>query len=182
MSSEVYTKEYYANQRDKLICYIHKSGKTLEEIGLIVSITKERIRQILAENSVSASEGGFRKKCQTVELERIQRRNDQYLKSHGMTWDKWNSIPIDLRRQFVATKRYARTLQSEFKLSFNEWYEIWAKSGKLNERGICGYVLARKDKTGGFTPDNLHIVDARSDRRDTQVQSWTRRRNAKNIR
>ena len=49
-----------------------------------------------------------------------------------------------------------------FDLTFEEWLDVWTKSGLIRERGRTRNeaVMGRKDKTGSFTKDNVEIVRA----------------------
>ena len=49
-----------------------------------------------------------------------------------------------------------------FDLTFEEWLDVWTKSGLIRERGRTRNeaVMGRKDKTGPFAVDNVEIVRA----------------------
>ena len=49
-----------------------------------------------------------------------------------------------------------------FELTFEEWLDVWTRSGLIKERGRTrnGAVMGRKDKTGAFTTANVEITRA----------------------
>lgn len=83
-----------------------------------------------------------------------------------------------MRVQFLDQRKNARLYgKKEWTLIFADWLEIWIESGHWHERGHHknGYVLAMKDKRGGFTKDNVHVVTLKENSRATQNQRWQSR-------
>jgi hypothetical protein len=46
----------------------------------------------------------------------------------------------------------------EFALTFEQWFEIWTKSGHLKDRGVPGYCMMRHGGKGAFAVGNVSIV------------------------
>lgn len=75
------------------------------------------------------------------------------------------ALRLERERQWIATpkgkysihKRKARQRGIEFKLSFDEWWDIWQTSGKWNERGQTGYCMCRNKDEGAYETDNVRI-------------------------
>lgn len=64
------------------------------------------------------------------------------------------------RSQFFDQRVSARWRGIEFKLSFDEWWEIWQKSGHWQERGrgVDKYCMARIGDKGAYEVGNVKIV------------------------
>lgn len=59
------------------------------------------------------------------------------------------------QQKWMATKRGIA-----WKLTFEQWYDIWEKSGRWNERGrkFGQYVMARYGDVGPYSVNNIHII------------------------
>ena len=44
-----------------------------------------------------------------------------------------------------------------FEITFEEWYDIWMKSGHWEERGRSGYVMTRYNDIGPYAVGNVEI-------------------------
>lgn len=57
-----------------------------------------------------------------------------------------------------------RGITIEFKLTFDEWLDIWLASGHIDQAGRASsrYVMARKDLDQHYTPENTHIVTSQA--------------------
>lgn len=67
---------------------------------------------------------------------------------------KWIRTPKGI---FSVQKRKAKQRNIEWKLSFDEWWDLWQRSGKWNGRGVSGYVMCRNGDTGPYSIDNVRI-------------------------
>ena len=65
----------------------------------------------------------------------------------------------DLKSRFNVQRTHARIRGIEWKLTFDEWLDIWQSSGKLHLRGRTQgqYVMCRKGDTGPYSIDNVLI-------------------------
>ena len=63
------------------------------------------------------------------------------------------------RAKYVCQKQNARRRGISFRLTFEEWMQIWSDSGKLSERGCrrtC-YVMSRYNDDGAYEVGNVFI-------------------------
>jgi hypothetical protein len=62
--------------------------------------------------------------------------------------------------RYVADKKNARSRNIDFALTFDEWWELWEKSGKWNLRGNRNgqFRLIRLDPRGSFCKNNVWIA------------------------
>ena len=55
-------------EREAVICSLYRDGKTLQEVGDVFGLTRERVRQILRRAGVSPTQGGVRKRSERSRL------------------------------------------------------------------------------------------------------------------
>jgi len=62
-------------------------------------------------------------------------------------------------KKYTDQKSKAKCRGIDFKLTFEEWYDIWQKSGKWDQRGIRKgqYVMSRYKDQGAYEIGNVHI-------------------------
>ena len=65
-----------------------------------------------------------------------------------------------LRRKFLTQRRAAKARGIPFRLTFEEWLEVWGASGHLHERGNepGQYVMARFGDEGPYEVGNVKII------------------------
>ena len=68
-------------------------------------------------------------------------------------------------------KSRARHSNIPFTLTFEEWYDIWLKSGHYEERGNgpTNYVMSRYGDKGGYEVGNVFIQTKSQNTKDAQV-------------
>lgn len=73
-------------------------------------------------------------------------------------------------------KKAAKKRGIEFLLTFDEWFAIWKKSGKLKFRGRCKgqYVMARPGDVGVYEVGNVKIVSVTENRLERRPEMATR--------
>lgn len=64
----------------------------------------------------------------------------------------------DFKKQYNAHKGSAKQRGIEFRLSYDQWLNIWLLSGKINQRGK--YVMCRYNDVGSYSVDNVFIDTA----------------------
>jgi hypothetical protein len=80
------------------------------------------------------------------------------------------------RRRFTAQRAHAKKRGISFEFTFDEWWNIWQKSGRWAERG-CGkgqYVMARFGDIGPYASNNVKIITIEENSREhalTQVHT-----------
>ena len=83
----------------------------------------------------------------------------------------------DIRQKYYVHKAGAKRRNIEFKLTFQEWYDIWQLSSKYNERGRAKgqYVMSRYNDTGSYEIDNVFIQTNSDNVRPAQLGNHTPR-------
>lgn len=76
--------------------------------------------------------------------------------THENDWYKaWRDQKSDAKRRGIP-----------FRLPYRDWLDIWAESGKLDQRGVNGYVMCRKDDRVGYERGNVRIAHYTENRDD----------------
>lgn len=152
---------------------LYRSGLTLQAIGDQFGVSRERIRQYVAEFGLSRLHGGRHvaaernaKKRFIAENKRRRERNKRYLAKYGYSKDELLKMcdgKLTNRHGPVIRFREARNVlkrYSEWTLTFREWWQVWERSGRWKERGKGrgNFVMARIDRSRGFCKGNVHIT------------------------
>lgn len=79
------------------------------------------------------------------------------------------SRELALRRKYYVQGMNACGRGILFKLTFEEWLQIWLESGHLRERGTGGdkYVMARNGDQGPYKVGNVRIVTCSQNSKET---------------
>lgn len=165
-------------------------GKTYLQIGKKMGLTTERIRQIIhmgcrMQNIHFDSKcgGGFKASI-LRDREKCKKRYYSFMPLYKCTrgeYDsikrkaKWNGHGEKIYLFFCQQKHNAKTRNIKFELSFPQWYELWDKSGKLNNRGRTTgkYVMARLRDNGAYCIENVEIIEAGQNHKDAwKYKNW----------
>lgn len=153
--------------------YYYKLYKnhTLQEIGDMEGISRERVRQVMAVLGVSAEDGIAYKRRQKRrkerEKEKQKKKDRQCKRSYGCTWEEFSKITGNdegisrdsrIVQMYHTHKRNAQRRHIKWELSLPEYYEIIAPH--LDNFGLrkSGLVLSRQDKRKGFTKNNTKLM------------------------
>ena len=177
-------------ERDQEIARLFtQENRTLESIGAIYGITRERVRQLLVRQGVENTDGSRSKSItgrRISELalrarkqqERMEASCSRYLDCSlhsfteitGRAWTTWDNAG-KLAHAYWEQKHNADFRKIEWELTFQEWVGMWEKSGKLalRGRGQGQYVMGRRNDFGPYSVENCIIIPAvenNSDRKE----------------
>lgn len=174
----------FSRCREEQFIALYKDGKTLEEIGAQFGITRERVRQVLKIARITKLDGGaaMRSFMNTHDkVAAIKSYQDamsaRHFAKYGCSKEFIDSISPLLRTntkhpvfKFRYQRNSANGRKQPWNLTFKEWWDIWAASGKWNERGRGGdlYCMARIGNLGAFEVGNVEIVSFKQNGRDYQ--------------
>ena len=157
--------------RNDSICTEFIGGKTTGELAKIYGISPQRICQILADNNVSASQGGRAVTLGVVKQYHIE-RDRCYMKKHGITYEDFKRlrkevspinghIPFNIYRE---TKRALKRKGVKVDMTFPDWWSLWEKSGLWKHYGNRDgqYVMVLKPRCHIFKVGNVEIIEFRS--------------------
>lgn len=156
-----------------------KEGRTLEEIGNLFGISRERIRQVLVmanllglETKGRATGGRVRSKIVREQEIRakVREREEARLRRHfGCSPEEFYKLnegksPWGKSRGrayvYFHQRRSMLHWGNEWKLNFPEWCKVWDESGEWHRRGrgIGAVCLARIDSNKPFELGNVAIM------------------------
>lgn len=165
-------------ERNKKMANMYAQGCTLESIGKQFGLTRERVRQILKKNGVTAKDGGasLRSSVSAEHKETIAaaKRDARSLEEYGLPYQEMrkhreSGAVAAFRRQRVNAVRRG----IEWKMTFAQWWAVWDASGQFPNRGrgIGKYVMARIRDGGCYEMGNVHIITAVENSREA-VDKW----------
>ena len=175
--------------RNAEICRLFQCGKTLQEVGDIFGITRERARQILAQQGLAAPDGGQHLRSKSRKAVRAALKDMWAQEKHGCTYQQYRSL-VDADRDkpayrrptlaYSLQKRNARTRGISWEMKLWDWWMVWQESGKWSERGRgTGYVMAREKDAGSYHKDNVSIITANQNIKDSYINKPYTTRNIK---
>ena len=169
-------KKAVTNPRDLDFIARYKRGETLQQIGSVHGITRERVRQRLAKYSILRNEGGAAVRADhnalLNSLQKEKDRSEKIDRSFMRLLGAPRSIIEDLTGikirgpwqkntptcAYLTQKRSARYRGIGWEFDFPSWWRIWQESGKWNERGRGpGYCMSRFGDSGPYHPENVYI-------------------------
>lgn len=165
-------------QRNQKMVHMHAQGCTLQSIGNQFGITRERVRQILFAQGVSAADGGVSLRASisrsTQEANRQATRDAKSIQKYGLP-----CLAMDEHRASGALNAFTRQRLNaaqraiHWGLSFVQWWSVWAASGNFESRGRGAgkYVMARIRDEGGYEMGNVHIISSVENSREA-VEKW----------
>jgi len=187
----------YHNKSDRMILRIGRARRyaemykslTLEEIAAKEGITRERVRQLIAEIGVTAIDGYTRKralsKSAACAVERVVQREAKCKRMYGCSWEDYKNLTgsnrllaanSKLSKLFIFHRNNARQLNREWSITLPEYAKI--VTPHINDVGLKrnSMVFTRKDSTLPFTFDNCHVVTLGQSSRDARGFEKARKR------
>lgn len=150
------------------MCNLIREGKTLQEVGDLYGVTRERVRQLIKRHGLTGADGIFVRAASrlryadhtpTRELSirakwGISREEYEAIKTvYGTSSDR--SSPL---RKYIEQRKNARVRGIQWGMTFADWWRIWQESGHWSERGRGqGYCMARWGDSGPYSPENVYI-------------------------
>lgn len=162
-------------ERAEAMVAMFTSGKTLQQIGDLFSVSRERVRQILKKHGgIVGRDGGHAKMAAEARAARKAEKERLCQEKHGCSLKQL----AELRRlgrvhrqnggsayttpiqAFVQQRSNARARGIEWNIKLWEWWTIWQQSGKWDQRGRGGdaFVMCRFKDEGAYEVGNVYIA------------------------
>lgn len=158
---------------------LYGEGKTLEQLGYFLGISRERVRQLFEREGVQREDGGASargaKRLGALQIKRIasQKKSEGKMeKIFQCSYEELTSIcgmPVNYSNigsrgstqlAYFQQKRNAAARGIAWEMSLPEWWKIWQDSGYWSSRGrgSHNYCMSRKNDQGAYCPTNVEIV------------------------
>lgn len=171
--------------RNLAIREMYKRGMTLAEIGGVVGVSRQRVQQIIScYYGMDASDGGRIVKGLKQFRPKADAEREKTLKAEAKFFDKFgcsvefvrclSSLAYTDKKHPIFKWRQQRTNARRrgipFCLTFKQWWDIWAESGKWDQRGRgFGYCMARYGDSGGYSVDNVYVCSCGENASDSYL-------------
>lgn len=170
--------------REIWMCCLFRGGKTLQEIGEMYNISRERVRQLLKRHGLDSSNGGMLVNSIESQAKKAkearERADNKSIRIYGCDRATFLRLMAGRKRAEKDSPAYLWSSQRnnakkrgiDWDLNFFDWMTIWNESGKWDQRGlgIGKYCMARKMDSGGYTADNVYITTCDDNVRDYQAR------------
>jgi DNA-binding CsgD family transcriptional regulator len=158
--------------REEIMEHLFRDGRTLESIGRLYELSRERIRQILNRRGVTAEEGGGRVKSDRLRETRWHmrksKRDERCQKHYQCSYEVALSVNGGRNlsdssspcKAYRDQRRSAASRGIEWQFTLPEWWKEWQLSGKwpIRGRGKYAYCMSRKGDNGAYAPGNVSII------------------------
>lgn len=164
-----------AISRAEVMASMYKGGKTLDEIGKLHGITRERVRQLIKKHcGMTAADGGQTTKSQRRREAAKAKKDAASFVKNGCSYDDYMSL-VKIGREVMASganwgrtpvgafnsqRQNAKSRGISWSIKLWEWWQIWQQSGKWEERGRGKgkYVMCRFGDVGAYEAGNVYIA------------------------
>lgn len=168
-------------QRAENWAAMYHAGLTLQQIGDRSGVSRERVRQVLRRIKVASHEGGAAMR-KTARVDGKRAAREDRARRQGVSLATLEILRANgATRAFSSQRRNARARGIAWRLTLGQWWDIWAKSGKWEQRGRekGQYVLARYRDQDAYEPFNVWVCLGSENIRE--ARSHTKRRRGDNI-
>lgn len=157
------------DKRDAEIVRLYtQEAQTMEQIGDLFNVNKERIRQILNCHNITKHDGGasLRRAIanQSKDADKQAAKKKRCLRLYGCTPEErdnygWHARSGTLTYKYKVFKHNCINRKIVFKLTLLEWIEIWMQSNHLAEMGTGKgrYYMTTIDKSQGYIYANTIV-------------------------
>jgi DNA-binding CsgD family transcriptional regulator len=171
---------------------LYRYGITLEEIGRVFALSRERIRQILASRGVHREEGGYRiQSAQAAQARwnlRKELKDQRCQKFYGCSYE--TALEINSGRNLSCSRSPAKAYTMQRKsaaergigwgFDLPSWWAVWQQSGRWGQRGRgkSGYCMSRIGDDGAYKPGNVQIITISKNSSESYITkpAWMRRK------
>lgn len=181
-----------AESRARQMIDAYSAGLSLEKIGEIHGVTRERVRQIISKRGVTRFDGGSSIRAEAKKAARtfriVANRDERCMRVYGCLYSGLETLlgkGVQLTsnkaaKAYVHQKRNSDKRGIEFSLTFPQWWAVWQKSGKWEQRGRGqGYVMARTGDVGSYSVGNVYICTQSQNSKDSYIKTPASIRTAK---
>lgn len=143
---------------------MYRLGLTLQAIGDVYGLTRERIRQRIVPFGIRRCDGGRFIAQQWQRAARAAKeevRDAKYMKAFGLTYAKIVELrALGVPRIYRAQYHNALRRGIEWQFTLSDRWAVWVTSGRWTQRGRGKgrYVMSRLNDSGPYSSDNVRII------------------------
>ncbi|HEY9145651.1 MAG TPA: sigma factor-like helix-turn-helix DNA-binding protein [Thiobacillus sp.] len=163
---------------------LYRAGKTLEQVGQLYGMTRERVRQIIAAAGITRADGGLHVQSQRRRVrkatERQAKHDRRVMRFYGCSLAEArvlnDMVPLSRigspAQLYTRQRTTAKQRDISWEITFPEWMAVWRDSGKFDLRGHGrgSYCMARQGDTGPYSVANVYITTCDDNVRDYQAE------------
>lgn len=170
---------------------LYGEGKTLEQLGYFLGVSRERIRQVLDREGISAQDGGqtvrknkrigFLKAARLVAQKKTEAKMEQIFQCPYVELTSICGMPVTYtniqsrgspQNGYFQQKRNAETRGIAWEMTFPQWWKLWQDSGHwaYRGRGKYNYCMSRREDKGPYSPANVKIITNFRNTREGQTK------------
>jgi DNA-binding CsgD family transcriptional regulator len=173
-----------AASRELAMCEMYRAGRTLQQIGDVFGVTRERVRQLIRPMGVARKDGGRAQAVAAAKRARQDRlaaaREAKAMRTYGCGYAEAKRLNFGMQFADIGSPAYAYMRDrcnhtrhgGIFALTFPQWISLFESAGGIWNRGrfAGGLVLGRIDKSGDFVMGNVHVITLDENCRDTRLR------------
>ncbi|WP_401733500.1 sigma factor-like helix-turn-helix DNA-binding protein [Stenotrophomonas muris] len=159
------------SDRIEAMTAMYKGGKTLQQIGDLFGITRERVRQLMRKSGLTRHDGGIHvtaaAKRAEASVRRAASREEAAKRVYGVTYAE--AIALNEGRRLGSAGCLAQKFREkkhnvvsktgcEWSLSLRDYVNVITKADLPIGRGSSDGVLVRRDTSIGYVDGNVQIV------------------------
>lgn len=154
---------------------MRSDGKSVPEIAAIYGVTPQSIYNL-------ASKAGTPLGQHKPTLSKSAKRDVKCVAKWGCTYEQYQGVLKAGATQLFANHRQrAKKRAIPFEMTLWEWWSVWQKSGKWDQRGNRRdqYVMARKGDVGPYSVKNVYITTQTQNMKDAVINQrflWSKER------
>ena len=146
-------------ERNQYLADQYRKGRTLEELGREVGVSRERVRQIVAKYGTKSSECGASKRAEERKAKVLDERDQRYLQKYGLPYAEYVQARNDgYQKAWADQKRNAQRRRIGWHLTLKGFIEVWEGKFHLRGKRRDALVMTRVDLDKPFTKHNVKIV------------------------
>lgn len=151
-------------------------GKSQSQIGEMYGITRQAVSVLFSRHGYICDHIGYKKRIAEGRAAKQSQKDSRSIAMHGIPYEKYKYLlSIGATVKYVAQRTRARARGIAWNFNLGDWWEVWEKSGKWEQRGLGTgrYVMARFGDIGPYSKDNVRIITHNENSSECREKYWS---------